>query len=226
MSKPYFRIDSATYSSSNLTINYSFWRNRGSIFGGSDLTITGISSTSSLSFNEPLNYDLDGKSKSITVVNLEGSGNTSFTDPSSLVWTFGGTPSTTTNVKLTIDDPKLGNGKQLSSVTASSSSLSTFLSAIASSVTGNSSGVSVSAGSTTLTVTVPSTGNKFNNKQVYLNLAKGAGGSTIVATSSAGVTNSATFSGGVTNFSIGLSTLAGGFADTYDISSNTYSLIP
>lgn len=226
MAKPFFRIDSATYSSSNLTVNYTFWRNRGSIFGGANLTVTGISSTSSLTFNEELSYDLDGKTKSLTVVNLEGSGNTTFTDPSSIVWTFGGTPSTTTNAKLTINDPKLGNGQQLSSVTASSSSLSTFLSAIASSVTGNNSGVAVSAGANTLTVTVPSTGNKFNSKQVFLNLAIGAGGSTIIATSSAGVTNSATFSGGVTNFSIGLSSLAGGFTDTYEISSNTYSLIP
>jgi hypothetical protein len=75
-----------------------------------------------------------------------------------------------------------------------------------------------------LTVTVPNTGNKFNSEQVFLNLQKGTG--TIVATSSAGVTNSATFSGGVTNFSIGLSSLVGGFTDTYEISSNTYSLIP
>lgn len=225
MAKPYFRIDSATYSSSNLTLNYTLWRNRGSIFGGSDLTVTGISSTSSLTFNEPEYYDLDGKSKSITVVNLEGAGNTTFTDPSSITWTFAGTAATnSTNVKLTIDDPKLGNGRQLSSVTASSLTLSTFLSAIASSITGNSSGVSATSTATTLVVSVPNTGNKFNNKQVFLNLQKSTG--TIVATSSAGVTNSATFSGGVTNFSIGLSTLAGGFTDTYEISSNTYSLIP
>jgi hypothetical protein len=225
MSKPFFRIDSATYSSSNLTLNYTFWRNRGSIFGGSDLTVTGISSTSSLTFNEPLTYDLDGASKSITVVNLEGADRTTYTDPSSITWTFGGQSATaSSNVKLTIDDPKLGNGQQLSSVTASSLSLSTFLSAIASSISGNSSGVSATSTATTLVVSVPNTGNKFNGKQVYLNLDAGTG--TIIGTSSAGVTNSATFSGGVTNFSIGLSSLSGGFTDTYEISSNTYSLIP
>ena len=224
MAKPYFRINSATYSSSNLTLNYTFWRNRGSIFGGADLTVTGISSTSSLTFNESETYELGSNTKSIAVVNLVGSGNSTFTDPSTLTWTFAGTPATaSTNVKLTIDDTILGS-TQLSSVTASSGVLSTFLSAIASSVTGNSSGVSVTATSTTLSVNVPSTGNKYNNKQVLLNLAKGTG--TIIATSSAGVTNSATFSGGVTNFSIGFSSLAGGFTDTYEVSSSTFSLIP
>lgn len=224
MAKPYFRIDSVTYSSSNLTINYAFWRNRGSIFGGSDLTVTGISSTSSLTFNEESSYNLEGDVKSLTVVNLEGAGNTTFTDPLPITWTFDGLPDTDSNVQLTIDDPKLGNGQQLSSVTASDTTLSTFLSDIATSITGNSSGVSATSTATTLVVSVPNTGNKFNSMELFLNLVSGSG--TIVATSSAGVTNSGTFSGGVTNFSIGLSTLAGGFTDTYEISSNTYSLIP
>ena len=225
MSKPYFRINSATYSGSNLTINYTFWRNRGSIFGGSDLTVTGISSTSSLTFNQPKTYNLGEEVKSITVVNLSGGDRTSYVDPTAITWTFGGTPSTDTNVKLTIDNTTLGL-TQLSSVTASSSSLSTFLGSIASSIVGNSSGVVATSTSTTLVVSVPSTGNRFNNKQVFLNLSQGSGGATILATSSAGVTNSATFSGGVTNFSIGVIGVAGGFQDTYEVSSSTFSLIP
>ncbi len=224
MSKPYFKINSATYSNSNLTINYTFWRNRGNISGGSDLTVTGISSTSSLTFYESRTFNLGNTIKSIPVVNLEGSGRTSYTDPSSITWTFAGTPGTaSSNIKLTINDPKLGNGTQLSSVTASSGSLSTFLSDIATSITGNSSGVSATSTTTTLVVAVPSTGNIFNAQQVFLNLNKGTG--TVVATSSAGVTNSATFSGGITDFIIGVSTFRGGFTDTYEVSSNTYSVI-
>ena len=225
MSKPYFKINSATYSGSLLTINYTFWRNRGSVLGGSDLTVTGISSTSSLTFYEPDTYNLGSKTKTLPVVNLVGSGNTSFVDPAAIIWTFSGTPSTTTNAKLTVDDPILGS-TQLSSVTASNSDLETFLSSVASSIVGNSSGVSAVSTSTTLTVTVPSTGNKFNDKALTLNLTKGSGGSTIAGTSNQGLTGSGTFSGGVTNFSIGLSTFRGGYDQEYSVSSSTFSLIP
>ena len=225
MSKPYFKINSATYSSSLLTINYTFWRNRGSVLGGSDLTVTGISSTSSLSFYEPNIYNLGGKTKSIQVVNLQGGSGATYVDPAAIVWTFSGTPSTTTNAKLTIDNTILGS-TQLSSVTSSNSNLATFLSSIASSIVGNSSGVSAVSTSTTLTVSVPNTGNKYNNKALTINLTKGSGGSTIVGTSNQGLTNSGTFSGGVTNFSIGLSTFRGGYDQEYTVSSSTFSLIP
>lgn len=225
MSKPYYRVNSATYSSSQLTINYTFWRNRGSILGGSDLTITGISSTSSLTFYEPQTYNLGGVTKTLTVVNLEGSGNTSFVDPASISWVFAGTPSTTTNATLTIDDPVLGS-TQLLSVTSSGSVLEDFLSDIVSSVDGNSSGVSSTSTTDTLVVSVPSTGNKFNGKALTLNLTQGSGGASIVGTSNQGLTNSGTFSGGVTNFSIGLSTFRGGYDQEYQVSSNTFSVIP
>lgn len=225
MAKPYFRINSATYSSSSLTLNYTFWRNRGSIAGGSDLTITGISSTSSLTFNQPAIANLGNEIKTIQVVNLQGGSGASYKDPSAIVWTFSGTPSTTTNAKITISDPILGS-VQLSSVTASNSTLSTFLSSVASSISGNSSGVEATATSTTLSFTVPSTGNKFNSRALTLNLAVGTGGSTIAATSNQGLTGSGTFSGGITTFSIGLVGQAGGFSANYFVSSSTFSQIP
>lgn len=225
MAKPYFRINSATYSSSSLTLNYSFWRNRGSIAGGSDLTITGISSTSSITFYQPASANLGNEIKTIGVVNLQAGSGAGYTDPAAITWTFSGTPSTSTNATVTISDPILGN-VQMSSVTASNSTLSTFLSSVASSISGNSSGVVATSTNTTVSFTVPSTGNKFNNRALTFNLAVGSGGSTIAATSNQGLTVSGTFSGGLTTFSIGLVAQSGGFSANYVVSSSTFSQIP
>lgn len=184
MSRPYFNINSFSYTNGVLQLDLTALKTR----GGGQITISGLSSS--------LTYTVKGKSltgretATFSVPVLGTSSTTTYSNPAGITYSFGGTPSTTTNAKLTI------GSTQLSSVTASNSTLATFLTAIANSITGNTYAVSATSTSTALFVTVPNTGNRYNNTALKLNLTQGAGGATIVATSSQGFTNSATFSGG------------------------------
>lgn len=214
MSKPYFKINSVTFSSSKLTVNYDFGRTRGSVDGNNIIRIDGFSG--SQTFTETNRYG--NETQVITIGALGTSSTAVYTDPSSIVWTFGGAPATSTNAKLTLGTT------QLSSYTSSNTTLSDFISGLASSIVGNSKGVSAATTSTTLTVTVPNTGNMYNSTQLFLNLQRGAGA--IVATANSGVTNSGTFSGGVTTYNVEISMPAvGGPAYRYSISSNTASVL-
>lgn len=197
MSKPYISINSVTYSNSVLTVNYNFGRLRGLVTGGSPISVYGFSN--SISFTNTSTYG-NNITATFSTNALGTASGANYSDPTAITWTFGGTPSTNTNAKLTI------GSTQLSSYTSSTAVLATYLSGLATSISGNSKGVSATATSTTLVVSVPNTGNLYNNTQVFLNLSQGA--STIVGTSSNGVTNSGTYSGGSTTYNVYLQSSA------------------
>lgn len=201
MSKPYFKINSVTYSGGILTMNYDLGRTRGSVDGINTIRIDGFSG--SYTFTENQRY-ASGEVATISISALGTSSTAAYTDPSSIVWTFAGAPSTNSNARLTL------GSTQLSSVTSSNTVLTNFISDIATSIVNNSKGVAAATTSTTLTVTVPNTGNLYNSTQLFLNLSKGTGA--VVATANSGVTNSGTFSNGSTTYYVGMSIPAvGGF---------------
>jgi hypothetical protein len=106
-------------------------------------------------------------------------------DPSPLVFTFNGNPSaSSTSISI------LYNGATLSTVTASSADLPTFVSDIASGLTGSTSSFTVATASATLTISVPGTLDQFNGNGFLLNITQGAGATIVTPTS-------LTFSGGV-----------------------------
>ena len=215
MSKPYFKINSVTYSGGILTMNYDLGRTRGSVDGNNIIEIDGFSGSQTFTENKRFGTN---EVEVITIGALGTSSTATYTDPSSIVWTFGGAPATSTNAKLTLGTT------QLSSFTSSGTNLNDFISGLASSIIGNSKSVSAATTSTTLTVTVPNSGNLYNNTQLFLNLTKGTGA--ILATANSGVTNSGTFSGGVTTYNVEISIPAvGGYASRYSVSSNTASVL-
>jgi hypothetical protein len=218
MSKPWFHINSVTYSSPSLTVGFSFGRLRGDVFGNKTITIDGFSG--SLSFTEDKFYNTGNEIFTFSVGALGTNSNATYTDPSGLVWTFAGSPAVSTNAKPTLA------GQQLTSFTASNTNLRDFLSGLASAVNTsatNTKGVVAGTTSTTITFNVPNTGNMYNSTQLFMNLAVGAG--SLIGTSSAGVTNSATFSGGATTYNLSMTTPAGGYIETFSISSNTASVL-
>lgn len=197
MSKPYISINSVTYSSSVLTVNYNFGRLRGLVTGGSPISVYGFSN--SISFTNTSTYG-NNVTATFSVNALGTASGANYSDPTAITWTFGGTPSsTTTNARLTL------GSTQLSSYTSSTTVLATFLSGLATSLTGIK-GVAATATSTTLVVSVPNTGNLYNGTQLFLNLTQGA--SSIVATANSGVTNSGTYSGGSTTYNVYLQSSA------------------
>lgn len=209
MSKPWFNINSVTYSSPSLTVGFSFGRLRGNVFGNNTVTIDGFSS--SLSFVESNFYNLGNEVATFSVGSLGTNSNAVYTDPSALTWTFAGAPTASTNAKPTL------LGTQLASFTSSNNTLRDFISGLANAVNTsatNTRGVVAATTSTTISFRVPNTGNLYNGSQILLNLAPGGGG-TIVATSSAGVTNSATFSNGTTAYNVFISTPVGGYGDSF-----------
>ncbi len=216
MSKPWFQINSVTYSSPNLTLQYSFGRLRGDVFGNKTITIDGFSG--SISFTEDKFANIGSEVQTFTVGALGTNSSATYVDPTSITWTFGGTTSTTTNAKLTL------GSTQLSSFTASSSALATFLAGLATSIDGNAKGIAATSTSTTLVVSAPNTGNLYNGTQVFLNLTKGTG--TIIGTSSFGLSNSGTFSGGSTAYNLRMTIPVGGYVEEFTIpASMTASLL-
>ncbi len=196
MSKPYISINSVTYSNSVLTVNYNFGRLRGLVTGGSPISVYGFSN--SISFTNTSTYG-NNITATFSTNALGTASGANYSDPTAITWTFGGTPSTSTNAKLTI------GSTQLSSYTSSTAVLATYLNGLATSLTGVK-GVSATATSTTLVVSVPNTGNLYNGTQVLLNLTPGTG--TIIGTANSGVTNSGTYSGGSTTYNVYLQSSA------------------
>lgn len=215
MSKPYFKINSVTYSNGILTMNYDLGRTRGSVDGNNTIRIDGFSN--SLSFTENQRYAVN-EVATLSVSALGTSSNATYTDPTAIVWTFAGSPNTSVNARLTL------GSTQLSSFTSSGTDLTTFISGLASSIVGNNKGVAAATTSNTLSVTVPNTGNLYNSTQLFLNL--GFANATIRATASSGVTNSGTYSGGVTSYYVGMSIPAvGGYNFPITVTSNTASVL-
>jgi hypothetical protein len=219
MSKPYFKINSVTYSNSNLTVRYDFGRTRGSVDGNNIIEIDGFSGSQTFTENNRYGFN---EVQSITIGALGTSSTAGYTDPSSLTWTFGGTVSNQTNAK-----PTLGTHQLVSYTASAAQTLSDFLSGLATSVNTssvNTKGIIASTTSTTITFAASNTGNLYNNTQLFMNLTRG--GTSVIGTSSVGVTNSATYSGGVTTYNVEISIPAvGGYASRYSISSNTASVL-
>jgi hypothetical protein len=212
MSRPYLNINSMTYSAGVLSMNYSYYKLRSATPASRTLTITGFSS--SISFvqtHDNVDYSSGRNSDYITfsVGSLGTSSTTSYT-PASTVITFGGTPSTTSNVVFTLNSLPLG------SVTSSVSTLSTYLSSIASGLafSATNSGFVATATGTTLTFTAPVTTGTVNNSLALTMVAtRGAGGSTLTWSSVA------VFAGGVNTHTPLLTyTTIGGGEDTQRIS--------
>ena len=115
-----------------------------------EFQINGFSSSIPFSVSS---VDSSSEVHTFSIPTLGTSSTTTYTNPTATL-TFGGTPSsnpTATNVKITIA------GQQLSSVTASTSVLATYLSTVASSFvfTGNASGYSATPGTNSITFTAP-----------------------------------------------------------------------
>lgn len=217
MSKPWFNITSVTYSNSKLTLQYQYGRLRGDVFGNKTITLDGFSGSQTITLTDFANF---AKTDVLTIGALGTNSRATYTDPTAITWNFGGTTSTTTNAKLTL------GSTQLSSFTASDAVLATFLTGLANSVNtsaANTKGVVVSSTNTSISVTVPNTGNLYNDTQLFLNLTKGGG--SILGTSSFGLSNSGTFSGGVTTYNLQLSIPAGGYVEEFAITSNTASTL-
>jgi hypothetical protein len=143
MSKPYFKINSVTYSGGILTMNYDLGRTRGSVDGNNTIRIDGFSG--SYTFTENQRY-ASGEVATISISALGTSSTAAYTDPSSIVWTFAGAPSTNSNARLTL------GSTQLSSVTSSNTVLTNFISDIATSIVNNSKGVAAATTSTTYVI--------------------------------------------------------------------------
>ena len=191
MSRPYIHITSATYSGGTLSLAIQAYHTR----GGGPITISGLSSSVS---STVIGGSVDG-TETITVNTgtLGTSSTATYTDPIQLIWVFAGTSSTTTNAK-----PTFGSN-QIASFTASDSVLSTFINGLAGAINGANTGVLAATTSTNLLVSLPNTGNYYNNSRFTLNLTKGSGGATVVATcSNSGLSQSGTFSNGSTNYNL------------------------
>lgn len=197
MPKPYFNVNSLTFSSGLLSINYSIFKLR----GGGTIRIDGFSN--SISFTETRSFGRN-IGRTFSIVNLGTSSTATTTDPS-VVWTFGGTAANAgTNVKFSI------RGQQLSNATASGLTLSNYIDSLVSgfSFTGAAAGFTATASHSGLTSTVTFTaptksGNFFNGVTVSGVFTKGASSFTwsTPGVSLAGTTT-ATFSGGETTYNI------------------------
>lgn len=203
MSRPYININSMSYTAPVLTMNWTYYKTR----GGGDYTITGFSN--SISFSDS-NANNPSETLTFSVPGALGYPTnplSTFSDPS-ISFTVTGTASTYNNAKVFI------NGVTISSTTASTSALTTWLNAIAndfynSSVSHASFPIGVWTSSVTMTSAtagtiafVPSaSGNYYNTNYNLTCVGLAASYSSI----SAAVVGSNTFSGGTTNYALTLS---------------------
>jgi len=179
MSRPYFNISAATYSGGILSINQDYSRLR----GGGVISITGFSQ--SVTYSTTQSYAF-GEYRTFSITTLGTASSTTYVNPS-VILTFSGSPSSTaSNTKITLA------GFQIVNATSSTTSLSSYLSTIATSVslTGSNANFVVSAGTNSIGIYAPtSSGNQYNGVTVSVTLT--------------GVTGSMTYSGAGRTFSGG-----------------------
>lgn len=192
MSRPYIKENSASYASPTFSVKFAFHKLR----GGGTISIAGLSNSVSFSIthSNSLIYGdgTDYRAYDVTVGSLGTSSTTTYS-PATLTIAYGGTVSTTTNVKYQL------NGIQLSSYTASTTAptLSNFLSGLVSSFVFTD-GSTASAGTNSITFTAPKyTGNAYNGITVS--------GPIVIGASSFTYSNGATFSGGYNIYNMSLS---------------------
>jgi len=172
MSRPYININSASYACPTLSLNMTFYKLR----GGGTMSITGFSNSISFYENHSNSDGVVGLSYEINTVttgSLGTSSTTTFTQPT-LVVTYGGTVSTTTNVAYQLQGQYI---TAVSGVTAVGPTLSVYLSSLVSafSFTGSNLGFSAVANATKITFTAPTnTGNQYNGYTVSGPIAIGA----------------------------------------------------
>ena len=210
MSRPYFNIDNLTYAGPTLSMSLTFFKLRIAASSGT-FSIDGFSNsivvtvtascadTALYNFNsqttgEELPYD----SFNLNVGTLGTSSTTTYTDPT-VTYTFTGTVSATTNLKMQI------KGVQVINATSSATlapTVSNFLAAIIGSgsvtnFTGNATGYTVSVSGNSLIFTAPTnTGNYYNG--VTISNAIVQAGSSFATSSTMGYS----FSGGLNNYSV------------------------
>ncbi len=207
MSRPYFNINSMSYTSPVLSMNYTYYKLRSSTPASRTLQIDGFSgSISFTSSHDDVDYSSGRTSDTLTfsVATLGTSSTTTYT-PATVTYAFSGTASTTSNVRFTL------HGATLSSATASGPTLSTFLSSIVSSFvfSGTNTGFSAAVSSNSIVFTAPTTsGTVYNNLAVTVAGPLGAGGSTLTYSVSG-----QTFSGGVNTNTAVLSYPALGYSN-------------
>lgn len=195
MSKPYFRINSVTYSTSNkvLTMNYTFYKLR----GGGTVNIYGLSN--SISFTETNSYSPSGAITKTFSVNKLGTSSTATHVNPSHTWTFGATPSSSSNVKFFV------GGTKYADVTSSGSNLTTFMQAIYASFSTSTFNVyattSTTGNTASFTIYAPY-GSAYNGTAATASITRGSGGATLTWTSTGGSSQSATFSGGLTTYNL------------------------
>jgi hypothetical protein len=183
-------------------MNYTFYKLR----GGGTVSLAGFSD--SISYAETNSYS-DSESLTFSVAKLGTSSTALYTDPSALTVGFSGTPSTTTNLKMSLQ------GVQLSSVTASGAVLSTYIASLANSFvfSGVNTGFTASYNSSSISIIAPTnTGNYYNGATLSSVAVLGAGGSTFTYSVA-----SKTFSNGSTTYSVVLNYSKLGANDGYSL---------
>lgn len=204
MSKPYINVTSLSYASPTLSVAYQYSKLRGI----SSFTIDGFSSSVSVT---PEGYSSLNESQDITVGDLGTSSYGGYT-PSTLTFAFTGAPATNSNLKV------LFGGSQILNVTASNTTLSTFMSEIADANTDG----RVTVTSTTVSVSFAANfGNYYNGTTMSYTLTKGSG--TIIGNPT--VSGATTFAGGITTYNLTVNNTRGGYIDLESKSSDDSSTI-
>jgi len=213
MSRPFININSASHTGGTLSLDYSYAKLR-NYTQTATMSITGFSN--SVIFTEDrtesgVNYREGGDPydlQDVTVGSLGTSSTATYVSDSSLTIIFGGTPSTTSNIKLQI----LGvTATPASGVTSSDAILSNYINSVAGglSLTGFSLTYSTTGNTSSLVITADNTGAMYNNLAAALTVSIGSGGSTL--TYSTGTT----FSGGITDYNLTLYYAQNAATDTF-----------
>lgn len=216
MSKPYFNINSLTASGATVSVNWTYFKVRTNIGGGGTVSIDGFSNSVTMTLsgknNTPDAFTLSNTSGSendnITFGTMSNGGNLAITalgtsstttyNPPSYTITFGGTVSSTTNLKMQI------LGVQVINSTASATvapTVSNFLSAISFTFSGAAAAFSATISGNSIIFSAP--GGNWYNGLTLSNAIVQAASSFATASGSQGTT----FSGGLNNYTLYLNYL-------------------
>lgn len=211
MSRPYFNVNNTVYSGGTLSLYLTYFKLRNNLTSGSTFSIDGFSNSvvytltnsnatqAEYDFNtstigEEIPYDLVQKS----VGTLGTSSTTTYTQPT-ITFTYTGTVSTTTNLKVQILGTNVVN---LTSVAALGGSNSTqFLATTTFSFTGGAANFTGTISNNSLIFTAPTNTGKFYNGLTAVSIAT-QNNSSFATSSTAG-----TFSGGINTYTLVLNYL-------------------
>lgn len=212
MSRPYFNINSASFTGPTLSVNLTYYKlrdNNKGILG--TVSIDGFSGSTILQLSS-FNNTPDAWQNSNTAtfeIDLLTIGNpgmptlagSSFVAPISIVYTVTGTPSTTTSATVSIGGVNITNYNGTSSLNGFLTSLSNNFNASASQFfpvgTWNMTPVITGLTQGSLTITTNNTGNYYNETNFNISLSQGGGSIAFIASSN-------TFSNGKTTYKMQL----------------------